>query len=34
MGVRGQWGVEFTIRYIRPFLMPENYTYNGTPYMP
>ena len=34
MGVRGQWGVEFTIRYIRPFIMPENYSYNGTPYMP
>ncbi len=32
--VRGQWGVEFTIRFIRPYLMPEGYTYEGTPYMP
>ncbi len=34
MGVRGQWGVEFTVRFIRQFIMPEDYTYNGTPYMP
>ncbi len=34
MGVRGQWGVEFTIRFIRPFIMPADYTFNGSPYMP
>ena len=34
MGVRGQWGVEYTVRFIRPFIMPEDYTYNGSPYMP
>ena len=34
MGVRGQWGVEFTIKYITPYIMPENYTFDGTPYMP
>ena len=34
MGVRGQWGVEFTIRFIRPFIMPADYTFDGTPYMP
>lgn len=35
MGVRGQWGVEFTINYIKPYIMPEDYTVDGnTPYMP
>lgn len=34
MGTRGQWGVEFTIRFITPYIMPEGYTYNGSPYMP
>ena len=34
-GERGQWGVDFTIRYIRPFIMPENYgAQNESPYMP
>jgi len=34
MGVRGQWGVEFTVKFISPYIMPEDYTYNGSPYMP
>ena len=34
MGTRGQWGVEFTIKFITPLIMPEDYTYNGSPYMP
>lgn len=34
MGVRGQWGVEFTVKFITPYIMPEDYTYNGSPYMP
>ena len=34
MGTRGQWGVEFTIKFITPYIMPEDYTYNGSPYMP
>lgn len=34
MGVRGQWGVDFTIRFITPYIMPENYEWNGNPYMP
>lgn len=35
MGNRGQWGVDFTIRYIRPFIMPENYGADEpSPYMP
>jgi hypothetical protein len=34
MGTRGQWGVEYTIKFITPLIMPEDYTYNGSPYMP
>lgn len=34
MGVRGQWGVDFTIRFITPYIMPENYEWDGNPYMP
>ena len=34
MGTRGQWGVEYTIKFITPYIMPEDYTYNGSPYMP
>lgn len=33
-GVRGQWGVDFTIRFITPYIMPEDYEWEGTPYMP
>ncbi|MBQ7541077.1 MAG: sugar phosphate isomerase/epimerase [Clostridia bacterium] len=34
-GARGQWGVDFTIRFIRPFIMPNDYEENGvSPYMP
>lgn len=34
MGVRGQWGVDFTIKFITPYIMPEDYEWNGNPYMP
>ncbi len=34
-GAMGQWGVDFTIRYIRPFILPDNYADDGdNPYMP
>ena len=34
-GTRGQWGVDFTIRFIRPYIMPENYgDAQASPYMP
>ncbi|MBR0112841.1 MAG: sugar phosphate isomerase/epimerase, partial [Clostridia bacterium] len=33
-GKKGQWGIDFTINYIRPFVMPEDYEFDGNPYMP
>ncbi|MCR5523358.1 MAG: sugar phosphate isomerase/epimerase [Clostridia bacterium] len=33
-GRKGQWGVDFTIKYFRPFIMPEDYDYDESPYMP
>ncbi len=33
-GVLGQWGVDFTIRFITPYIMPEDYTWDGKVYMP
>ncbi len=33
-GAMGQWGVDFTIQYIRPFIMPDNYADTVSPYMP
>lgn len=33
-GKKGQWGVDFTIRYISQFIMPEDYEYDESPYMP
>lgn len=33
-GRKGQWGVDFTINYFRPFIMPENYEFDDNPYMP
>jgi hypothetical protein len=33
-GKKGQWGIDFTINYIRPFVMPEDYEFDGNAYMP
>lgn len=33
-GKKGQWGIDFTIKYISQFIMPENYEYDESPYMP
>lgn len=33
-GKKGQWGIDFTINYMRKFIMPEDYEYNESPYMP
>lgn len=34
MNKKGQWAVDFTINYFRPFIMPEDYEYEASPYMP
>lgn len=33
-GKKGQWGIDYTINYFRPMIMPENYEYKENPYMP
>lgn len=33
-GVKGQWGIDFTINYMRPFIMPADYAASDDPYMP
>lgn len=33
-GKKGQWGVDYTINYFRPMIMPEDYEYDANPYMP
>lgn len=33
-GAKGQWGVDFTIKFIRQFMMPEDYKASDDPYMP
>lgn len=33
-GSKGQWGIDYTINYFRPFIMPEDYEYEDNPYMP
>ena len=33
-GPKGQWGVDFTIKFIRQFIMPEDYADKCDPYMP
>jgi len=34
-GNKGQWGIEFSINYIKPFIMPESYQKSEkSPYMP
>jgi len=33
-GKRGQWGIDYTINYFRPMVMPENYEFDENPYMP
>lgn len=33
-GKKGQWGVDFTIKYISQFIMPEDYETEADPYMP
>lgn len=33
-GKKGQWGIDYTINYFRPMIMPENYEYEANPYMP
>lgn len=33
-GKKGQWGIDYTINYFKPFIMPENYEFDDNPYMP
>ena len=33
-GAKGQWGVDYTINYMRQFIMPEDYEASADPYMP
>lgn len=33
-GKKGQWGIDYTINYFRPMIMPENYEFDDNPYMP
>ena len=33
-GVKGQWGVRFTIDFMRPFIMPEDFAASDDVYMP
>ena len=33
-GKKGQWGIDYTINYFRPMIMPEDYEYEDNPYMP
>lgn len=33
-GKIGQWGIDFTINFMKPFIMPEDYSYDENPYMP
>ena len=33
-GKKGQWGIDYTINYFRPFIMPEDYEFDDNPYMP
>lgn len=33
-GKKGQWGIDFSINYFRPMVMPEDYEYEDNPYMP
>ncbi len=33
-GKKGQWGIDFTINYMKQFIMPEDYEYAEDPYMP
>ena len=33
-GKKGQWGIDYTINYFRPMIMPEDYEYEANPYMP
>lgn len=33
-GKKGQWAIDFTANYFRPYIMPENYAYSENPYMP
>ncbi len=34
IGKKGQWGIDYTINYFRPMVMPEDYQYEDNPYMP
>ena len=33
-GALGQWGIDFTINFIRPYIMPDSYAQSINPYMP
>ena len=33
-GAKGQWAVEYTINFMKPFLMPEGYKASDDVYMP
>ena len=33
-GKKGQWGIDYTINYFRPMIMPDDYEYEDDPYMP
>lgn len=33
-GKKGQWAIDYTINYFRPYIMPEDYEYSENPFMP
>lgn len=33
-GKKGQWAIDYTINYFRPYIMPEDYEYSDNPFMP
>lgn len=33
-GKKGQWAIDYTINYFKPMIMPEDYEYDESPYMP
>ncbi len=33
-GKKGQWGIDYTINYFRPMIIPEDYEFENNPYMP
>ena len=33
-GAKGQWGIDFTVNYMKQFIMPDDYASDDNPYMP